>query len=183
MINDSIDCVSYHLKLSAEFIAMLITNDREQRTKASRVMKWSCIKFTEIIYIFQTLLVWIWHDSNWTQPPAATHSSVVVVGVLGGWERGCSTKWYWRGLVLLMQTDMQHYGDVIMGALASQITSLPIVYLTVCSGVDQGKHQSSASLAFVWVIHRWSVNSPHKWPVRRKMLPFHDVIMKANIGN
>ena len=33
------------------------------------------------------------------------------------------------------------------------------------------KHQSSASLAFVSGIHRWPVNSPHKGPVTRKMLP------------
>ena len=44
-------------------------------------------------------------------------------------------------------------------------------------GADQRKHQSSASLAFVRGIHRRPVNSPHKWPVTRKMLPFHDVIM------
>ena len=42
----------------------------------------------------------------------------------------------------------QHYGDVIMGAIASQITSLTIVYSTVYSDADQRKHQSSASLAF-----------------------------------
>ena len=36
------------------------------------------------------------------------------------------------------------------------------------------KHQSSASLAFVWRIHRWPLNSPHKWPVMRKMFPFDD---------
>ena len=42
---------------------------------------------------------------------------------------------------------------------------------------DQSKHQSSASLAFVWVIHRSPVNSPHKWPVTRKMFPFDDGIM------
>ena len=41
-----------------------------------------------------------------------------------------------------------------MGAIASQMTSLAIVYLTVNSGWDQRKHQSSASLAFVWGIHR-----------------------------
>ena len=61
--------------------------------------------------------------------------------------------------------------------MASQITSLTIVYSTVHSGADQRKHQSSASLAFVRWIHRWSVNSPHKWPVTRKMFPFDDVIM------
>ena len=68
-----------------------------------------------------------------------------------------------------------------MAAMASQITSLTIVYSTVYSGADQSKHQSSASLAFVWGIHRGPVNSPHKWPVTRKMFPFDDVIMiRAN---
>ena len=70
-----------------------------------------------------------------------------------------------------------HYDDVKMGAIASQITSLTIVYSTVYSGADQSKHQSSASLAFVWGIHRGPVNSPHKGPVTRKMFPFDDVIM------
>ena len=70
-----------------------------------------------------------------------------------------------------------HYGDVIMMTMASQITSLTIVYSTVYSGADQRKHQSSASLAFVRGIHRGPVNSPHKWPVTRKMFPFDDFIM------
>ena len=42
-----------------------------------------------------------------------------------------------------------HYDDVIMTMLASQITSLTVVYSIVYSGVNQRKHQSSASLAFV----------------------------------
>ena len=65
-----------------------------------------------------------------------------------------------------------------MGTMASQITSLTIVYWTVYLGADQRKHQSSASLAFVRGIHRWPVNSPHKGPVTRKMFPFDDVIME-----
>ena len=69
-----------------------------------------------------------------------------------------------------------HYNDVIMGTIASQITSPTIVYSTVYSDADQRKHQSSASLAFVRGIHRGPVNSPHKWPVTRKMFPFDDVI-------
>ena len=71
-----------------------------------------------------------------------------------------------------------HYNDVIMSTMTSQITSLVIVYSTVYSGADERKHQSSASLAFVRGIHQWAVNSPHKGPVTRKMLPFDDVIMK-----
>ena len=64
-----------------------------------------------------------------------------------------------------------------MGAIASQITSLTIVYSIVYSDADQRKHQSSAALAFVRGIHRGPVNSPNKWPVARKMFPFDDVIM------
>ena len=56
-----------------------------------------------------------------------------------------------------------------MSTMASQITSLTIVYSAVYSGADQRKHQSSASLAFV-----------HKWPVRWKMFQFDDVIMDAS---
>ena len=47
-----------------------------------------------------------------------------------------------------------HYCDVIMGSMASQITSLTLVYSTVHSGTDQRKHQSSPSLAFVRGINR-----------------------------
>ena len=66
---------------------------------------------------------------------------------------------------------------VTSSAMQSQITGVSIVYSTVCLGVDQRKHQSSASLAFVRGIHRWPVNSPHKGPVTRNMCSFDDVIM------
>ena len=65
-----------------------------------------------------------------------------------------------------------------MGAMASQITSLTIVYSTVYSGVDQRKQQSSASLAFAVNLPETS-EFPHKWPGTRKMFPFDDVIMKT----
>ena len=78
---------------------------------------------------------------------------------------------------LLYQNRCTHYNNVIKGAMSSQITSLTIVYSTGYSGADQWKHQSSASLVFRRRIHRWPVNSPYKWPVTRKTVPFHDVIM------
>ena len=68
-----------------------------------------------------------------------------------------------------------------MDEIASQITSLTIVYSAVYLDADQRKHQSSASLAFVRGIHRGPVNSPHKWPVTRKMFPFDDVIIKNTL--
>ena len=78
---------------------------------------------------------------------------------------------------LCISCGLGHYDDVIVSVVASQITSLTIVYSTVYPDSDQRKHQSSVSLAFVWGIHRGPVNSPHKWPVTRKMSPLDDVIM------
>ena len=75
----------------------------------------------------------------------------------------------------VQQYNHLHYGDVIMSLMASQITSLTIVYSTVYSGADQRKDQSSASLAFVRGIHLWPMNSPQKWPVTQKMYPFDKV--------
>ena len=64
-----------------------------------------------------------------------------------------------------------------MGAMASQIISLTSVNSTVYSCEDQRKHRSPASLAFVRGIHQWPVNSPHIWPVTRKMFLSDDVTM------
>ena len=49
--------------------------------------------------------------------------------------------------------------------------------LNLYSDIDQRKHQSSASLVFMRGIHWWTVNSPHKRPVTRKMFPFDDIIL------
>ena len=72
-----------------------------------------------------------------------------------------------------------HNNEVIMSTMASLITSPTIVYSSIYSGTGERKHQSSASLAFVWRIHRWPVNSPHKGPVTREMFRFDDVIMNS----
>ena len=57
--------------------------------------------------------------------------------------------------------NVTNYNDVIMGEIASQITSPTIVYSAVYTGADQRKHQSSAPLAFVRGIHR-------SWWISRK---------------
>ena len=64
-----------------------------------------------------------------------------------------------------------------MGSMASQITSLTIVYSTVYSVADQRKTSKFRLTGLCGGIHRGPVNSPHKWPVTRKMFPFDDVIM------
>ena len=58
-----------------------------------------------------------------------------------------SINWVW----------LRPLNDVIISEMASQITGVSIVYLTVSSGADRGKHQSSTSLAFVLGIHRLPV--------------------------
>ena len=80
-------------------------------------------------------------------------------------------------LALVLEEITLHYGDIKMGVIASQITSLPIVYSIFYSDAAQIKHQSSAPLAFVWGIYRGPVNCQHKWPVTRKIFPFDDVIV------
>ena len=74
-----------------------------------------------------------------------------------------------------------HYNYVIISTMASEVTSITIVYSIVYSGTEERKHQRSVSLAFVRWINRWPVNSPHKGPITRKMFPFDDVIMLTNI--
>ena len=75
------------------------------------------------------------------------------------WQRKHTRLWYVHNdLVncnrLQLTLYFQHYTDVIMTTMASQITSLAVVYSSVYLDADQRKHQSSASLAFVWGIHR-----------------------------
>ena len=63
----------------------------------------------------------------------------------------CTSNWdAWKPL-------NSHYSDVIIGAMASQITNLTIAYSTVYSSAYQRKHQSSVSLSFVRGIHRWPI--------------------------
>ena len=59
---------------------------------------------------------------------------------------------------IMPQIMLSHYSD-IMGAMASQVTGVLIVCLTVCSDGDQLKYQSSVPLTFVSEIHRWLVDS------------------------
>ena len=85
----------------------------------------------------------------------------------------------WKCYLCCINTKRWHYSDVIMRAMASQITGASIVCLNVSSSADQRKHQSSSLQAFVRGVHRWLVDSHHKWPVTRKMFPFDDVTLET----
>ena len=60
-------------------------------------------------------------------------------------------------------TATKHYSDVIMSAMASQITVVSMVCSMVYSGAG------SASLTFVRGIHQWPVDAPQR-PVTRKCI-------------
>ena len=67
-----------------------------------------------------------------------------------------------------------------MSEVASQITSLTIVYSTVYSDADEKKTKTSKLRVNGLCAgnHRGPVNYPHKWPVTRKKFSFDDVIVK-----
>ena len=121
-------------------------------------------------------LSWSWQNDHivvfcsWSLAPYIAHDHQK--------DRNKTVAWIKHdiGMTKMFGPLLCHY-NVIMSVMSSLITSLTIVYSSVYSGAHQRKHQSSASLAFVRGIHRWPVNSPHKWPVTRKMFPFDDVIM------
>ena len=72
---------------------------------------------------------------------------------------------------------LHHYIGVTMTTVASQITSLTAVYSIVYWGADERKHQKLRVAGLCTGNSPGPVNSPHKGPVTRKMVPFHDFIM------
>ena len=117
-------------------------------------------------------------------------SRVTVDTITFGFKR-CSVKMWWfifftscRRCCSFLWSRL--CGDVhfhvIMGAMASEITSLAIVYPTVYSSADQGKHQGSASMAF------YAMNLPvtgeftAQMGRTRKRFPFDDVIMRRDVS-
>ena len=128
----------------------------------TRVSQEQLLKLVCMICIFVVIPILQWYSS-------VSYSTTVIISLF--------TSEYPLHYFFLL---IDHYNDVIISGMASQITSLLILYSSVYSGVDQRKHHSSASLAFVMGIHRWPVNSLHKGPVTRKMFSFDDVIMSRN---
>ena len=136
--------------------------------------RWSsfCRRNFQMCFVCVKCLLWIWSQFlNW--------QVIISRGIV--WRCQVGAKSFSKAIII-QSNHAYHCSAVMMGAIASQITNLTIVYSIVYSSVDQRKHQSSASLAFVREIHRGQVNSPHIWPVTRKMFPFDDVIMYALVA-
>ena len=118
------------------------------------------VKKTNIPIIFIKVQCYIWYARNKQLPVYLTSRIITDIHTL------MNCVWYDFPLgyefITKMNRKLYHYYDVIMGTMASQITSLTIVYSTVYSDADQRKHQSSALLAFVWEIQRGPLNSPQQ---------------------
>ena len=79
-----------------------------------------------------------------------------------------------------LHNSCTHYADVIMTTMASQITSLTVVYSTLLFR-RRSKKTSKLRVTVLCVGNSpGQVNSPHKGPVTRKMFPFDDVIMSLS---
>ena len=85
-----------------------------------------------------------------------------------------------HGLNLWFMVTTGHYGDVIMGAMASQITSFTIVYSIVYSDADQRQHQSSASVQWHWAKHT-TYPATVNWPWEIWVNNSHGFHKKTNI--
>ena len=139
------------------------------------------------LFFWQSINIWscyltVWIVSDITRNIGLWYHDCLVYYVIFYCQYRCTmcgsvmqTKSHLRKLLYMQDTHM-------LITIASQITDISIIYSTVCSGADQGKIQSSASLAFVRGIHRWPVISPQKGSVTRKMFPFEGVIMKVNFA-
>ena len=138
-------------------------------------------------------MVHLQHDIVHCHPTSQVHShpgpgrecvdgrmcSAVTIQSEAGWRRCVIVRRPRRlitGQFVWLYCWNEHYSDVMLGAMTSQITSVSVVCSTVCSSAYHSK-QSSVTLAFERGIHRSPVDSPHKGSVTWKMFPFDDVIM------
>ena len=112
--------------------------------------------------LFQKVIYWA-RDSSFAKIKLAGMSNIVGSGHI---------------VAHIRYLECRHYSDVIISAMSSEIIGVSMLYPPACSAPDQRMYQSSASFAFVRVIHRCPVDSPHKGPITRKIIPLHDVIMR-----
>ena len=112
----------------------------------------------QITYLF--LFWYIWMICG--KPPAICYDTLIKE-ITNKLTPSC------KGICLKSNTQggnfVLHFSDVIMSAVAFEITGISIVYSNVCSDTDRRKHQSPASLAFVMRItgDRWIPRTKGQW--------------------
>ena len=151
------------------FIFWQITDTHEARlTNLNRHSNQTlCVMYAFHFSIFSSHFPWRWRGS----------SQVGYQNELTFWVNAVFSFFFFKRSQQQVQISLTLLQWRHMSTMASQSTGISIVYSSVCSGIDQRKHQSSASLAFVREIHWWPVKSLHKGPVMWKTFPVDDVIM------
>ena len=137
------------------------------------------------LYLYMCLLILIAGAVIYTVSPSSLWLGTFVIGkILSGvviWP-ACGSRFVANLTKSATAHRRGHYGDVIMSAMASQITGVPIVCLNVCSGTDQrNKHQSRGESTNDRWIHWWIPLTTHKEPVMPKMFPFCDTNMRKYV--
>ena len=145
------DISQYHLFPQLRVIHLQLHTENQLRTIITRWM-----------HMYGDKPIWCW-TCTWRRHHMETFSALLALwGGIHRWPffsmmRAWTNDWANSpddDMALIVKSLSWHYIDVIMTTMASQITSLAVVYSTVYSDADQRKYQSSASLAFVWGIHR-----------------------------
>ena len=137
------------------------------------------------MYRYGELLKGSWIIPRWTIKCGVVlskYKNVFVFHITSGHTEGTCDFWKTKIRLSHIISTILHYNDVILSAMASQITSLTIVYSTVYSGADQRNIRVPRYWPFVQGIHRLPVISLHKWPVTWKMVPFDDVTISSSSG-
>ena len=125
----------------------------------------------------------VWNMVEWKN----IYATSIATTKVSSYDTFTTTDWHfpgdhykeWRliGFTYWIRLAIFHYSDVIMSTMASQITGVSIVYSPFSSGGDKKNIKAPGHWPLLGGNHRWPVNSPHKWPVTRKMFPSDDVIM------
>ena len=112
-----------------------------------RYNMWLLQRKTQVHYRLMWILYWSnWSNCFWWQSKMALSTVVFRASKQFGGRWNVIRVIKWRGPLEIVGHFRTHYNDVIRGAMASQITSLTVVYSIFYSGADQRKHQSSASV-------------------------------------
>ena len=146
------------------------------------VSKYHCLVLYLLAHIWYSPVVSVFNVQMWKRSKQVLFFFFFLICLISWHWNGCWAHHLWT-LALLYFNVQNHYSDVIMKAMASQITSVSIVCSTVCSGIDKRKHQGPASLAFVRGLRSLVDSRGHEGPVTRTMFPFDDVIMMSHGGN
>ena len=138
------------------------------------MLKLICLSAYKSILDFATIVVLVGNARKYMMKHGIIYETFFQHATSGRRRVHCT----WREEVSRYLIFSEHYSDVIMITMASQITSLTIE-VQIKENIKAPRHWP---LCGEFIGDRWSPRT--KRPVTRKMIPFDDVIMKSMLhGN